>query len=205
MIEKEWYDSDDLDMYEFRMNLVDTGQYKSLPDNFMLCYGKSSAHHKYYGGEPMSEEEAMIDSVSMLSDELELRVTILNKVADVYKKKHIENLSEFERICFIRKNISSTRAIPFWRTSYYIKYHDYPYYLLGVKRLQKSRAELKYMKQWDIRYMPPWITVGQSKPPWKDVKHSSGMVRKYLGANGVYSSYNRNVLGAHEKYHKIII
>jgi len=139
--------------------------------------------------EEYDEEEAIYLALSFLEEKLNIRVKILERMRDLYRKNSLETLRKHEREWFIKQNIKRGRI-------YYLNFRreerlfSYPYYRLNISRLKKSSKEVKYLDKWELKYIPEWIDWKKGQNPYILTNHSSGRIVQFLGEDGKYSTYN---------------
>jgi len=139
--------------------------------------------------EEYDEEEAIYFALSFLEEKLSIRVKILQRVRDLYRKNNLEILRKHEREWFIKQNIKRGRI---WFMDFRREEHlfGYPYYRLNIPRLKKSPKEIKYLDKWQLKYIPEWVNWKKGQEPYITTNHSSGSLIQFLGSDGRYSTYN---------------
>mgnify|MGYP000864608671 CR=1 FL=1 len=151
-------------------------------------------HRKYQNILTIFEEEydfdeAILCSLDFLLQKLDLRIKILQRVRELYRKHNLENLRNHERESFIKQNIKRGRIFFMdWRAEE--RLFGYPYYKLNINRLKKSAKELQYLEKWELKYIPEWVSWSKGDPPYYRRNHSSGVIIQFLGEDGEYSVYN---------------
>lgn len=167
--QEEWQCS-----YERRVEAYERGEYDNI---------RKILEEEY------DEDEAIYFALCFLEEKLSIRVKILQRVRDLYRKHNLEILREHEREWFIRQNIKRARI---WFTDFRREEHllNYPYYRLNIPRLKKSQKELKYLEKWQLKYIPEWVNWKKGQEPYITTNHSSGVIIQFLGSDGRYSTYN---------------
>ena len=139
--------------------------------------------------EEYNEEDALYLALSFLEEKLSIRVKILQRVRDLYRKHNLESLRQHEREWFIKQNIKRGRI---WFMDFRREEHlfGYPHYRLNLSRLKKSQKEIKYLDKWNLKYIPEWVNWKKEQEPYITTNHSSGVIIQFLGLDGRYSTYN---------------